>query len=158
MKSDAPEIPADIVLERLVQSVQASVPGLSLRGIVGDLRAAHELFPDLVGDGEVKVDSSLRLRELGVVVSYEGEDGWGYRGSVSSDPSIDRWAHFATQLLANIQEILVDAGAEAWPQVSGRNGCLLASPHAVVENGVLHMWFGERVAPVLVFGPVRLSA
>jgi hypothetical protein len=156
MRSDTPEIAPAMVLERLVQSVQASVPGLSLRCVVGALRPAQELFPDHVGDGEVKVDPILRLRELGVVVSYKGDDGWGYRGSVSSDPSIDRWAHFATQLLANIQEILVDSSAEAWPQVSPSDGCLMASPNAVVEDGVLHMWFGDRAAPVLTFGPVRL--
>lgn len=94
--------------------------------------------------------------ELGVVVTYYGDEGWGYRGSVTSDASIDRWAHFAVQLLANIQEILVDSGAEAWPQVPGSAGQLLAAPSAVVENGVLHMWFGERGAPVLGFASVRL--
>lgn len=143
------------MLEQLIRSVEASVPGLSLQGSVGDLRPAPEFFPDQSGDSELAVDPALRLRELGVVLSYNGDDGWGYRGSVSSDPSIHRWADFATQLLANIQEILVQVNGEAWPQVPGDDG-LLASPHAVVENGVLHMWFGEKVAPVLTFRPVRL--
>ena len=90
------------------------------------------------------------------MVSYEGDDGWGYRGSVSSDPSIERWADFAAQLLANIQEILVQSKAEAWPQGPGTQGRLLAAPEAVIEDGLLHLWFGERAAPVLSFAPVRL--
>lgn len=105
MTSDTREVPPETVLERLVESVEASVPGLSLRGVVGRLRPAQELFPDQIGHAELAVDPRLRLRELGVVVSYNGDDGWGYRGSVSSDPSIHRWADFATQLLANVQEI-----------------------------------------------------
>lgn len=75
------------MLEQLIRSVEASVPGLSLQGSVGDLRPAPEFFPDQSGDSELAVDPALRLRELGVVLSYNGDDGWGYRGSVSSDPS-----------------------------------------------------------------------
>ena len=156
MTSNASELPTETLLERLVQSVEASVPGLSLQAVVGDLRPALKFFPDRVDEAELAVDPDLCLRELGVVVTYDGDDGWGYRGSVTSDASIERWAHFAEQLLANIQEILVDSGAEAWPQLPGRGGQLLAAPRAVVENGVLHMWFGERVAPILSFAPVRL--
>ena len=149
MTSNTSELPTETVLERLVQSVEASVPGLSLQGVVGDLRPALESFPDRVGEAELAVDPDLCLRELGVVVTYDGDDGWGYRGFVTSDASIERWAHFAEQLLANIQEILVDSGAEAWPQVPGSAGQLLAGPRAAVENGALHMWCGERVAPIL---------
>lgn len=156
MTSDTSELPTGTVLERLIQSVEASVPGLSLQAVVGDLRPALEVFPDQVGEAELAVDPNSLIRELGVVVTYNGEDRWGYGGSVTSDASIDRWAHFAEQLLANIQEILVDYGAEAWPQVPGGAGRLLAAPRAVVENGVLHMWFGERGAPVLSFASVRL--
>ena len=119
MTSDNFELPAGTVLERLVESVEASVPGLSLQGVVGDLRPALEFFPDQVGEVELAVDPKSFLRELGVVVTYKADDGWGYRGSVTSDASIDRWAQFAEQLLANIQEILVNSGGEAWPQVQG---------------------------------------
>ena len=155
MTSSTSELPTETVLERLVQSVEASVPGLSLQGVVGDIRSALDFFPDQVGEAEVAIDPELCLRELGVVVTYDGDDGWGYRGSVTSDASIERWAHFAEQLLTNIQEILVDSRAEAWPPVAGSAG-LVAAPHAVVEDGVLHMWFGERGAPVLSFATIRL--
>jgi len=154
--TDALEVEPEVALQRLIRTVETSVPGLSLSGVVGELRPAGELFPEHAGDPGPRVDPRLQLREIGVVLSYEGDEGWGFRGTASSDPSIGRWAEFATHLLASIQEVLVDSTTEAWPEVSGGDGRALASPGAIVENGVLHMWYGERLAPVLAFAPVRL--
>lgn len=70
--SDTAEVPPEIVLDRLVQSVEASVPGLSLRAVVGDLRPAQELFPDLMDEAELTVDPSLLLREIGRLPLWPG--------------------------------------------------------------------------------------
>ena len=151
-----PEAEPDVVLDRIIRSLEEAVPALRLEGVVGTTRLASELFPDYAGDPSTPVDPALRLREPGVVVSYNGDAGWGYRGSVSSDPTIDRWAQFAWQLLSNIQDILVDDTTRAWPPVPGRDAGVLPSPGAAVESGVLHMWFGDRTNPILAFQPVRL--
>jgi hypothetical protein len=95
------------VLHRIIRSLEDAVPALRLESVVGDARLASELFPDYTDDPSTPVDPALRLRELGVVVSYNGGAGWGYRGAVSSDPTIEQWAPFARQLLSEIQDILV---------------------------------------------------
>jgi hypothetical protein len=155
-KTMEPEAQSSVVLDRIIGSLEDAVPGLRLEGVVGDARLASELFPDYTGDASTPVDPALRLRELGVIVSYNGGAGWGCRGSVSSDPTIERWAHVARQLLWEIQDILVTETTQAWPPVPGPEAGELPSPGAAVERGVLHMWFGDRAQPVLRFMPVRL--
>lgn len=154
MTVNSTELEPEVILQRIIHSLEASIPGLSLRGVVGEPRPGSELFPDHDGDPSPHIDPSLMFRERGVTMSYDGDGSMGYRGSVSSDLSIDRWADFAVLRLEDIQDMFVHDSGEAWPRTPGQPG--LVSPHAVVENGVLHMWFGERTNPVLSFAPVVL--
>ena len=151
-----PEAQPQVGLDRIIRSLEDAVPELRLKGVVGDAVVASGLFPDYAGDTPPSVDPTEKLLELGVIVSYNREAGWGYRASVGSDPTIERWAHFARQFLSDIQDILVDETTRAWPPVPGRDAGVLPSPGAAVESGVLHMWFGDRANSILECRPVRL--
>ena len=61
----------------------------------------------------------------------------------------------AWNVLSSLQDPIAEETTEPWPDT---NGAPLPSPEAVVESGVLHLWYGERDEPVLALRPIPLPS
>ncbi len=58
----------------------------------------------------------------------------------------------AFKAMDELQDSVTENTGEPWP---GHR--TVPAPHAVVENGVLLMWFGDRNHPVLSLDPIELA-
>jgi hypothetical protein len=58
----------------------------------------------------------------------------------------------AFKAMDELQDYVTENTGEPWP---GHR--TVPAPHAVVENGVLLMWFGDRSQPALSLNPIELA-
>jgi hypothetical protein len=62
----------------------------------------------------------------------------------------------ASAMLDGFQDYIIEEWkGENWPPTPDRLD-RLPLPHAVIEDGVLHMWYGDRVNPALVVPSITL--
>lgn len=61
----------------------------------------------------------------------------------------------ATNVLSAVQDFIAQTIAEPWPEVGRRHGPW-ALPHAVVQDGVLRMWYGDEKSAFLQLPDVSL--
>jgi hypothetical protein len=58
-------------------------------------------------------------------------------------------------VLNTLQDLIAEDTTEPWPD-AGRNP--IPRAEAVVEAGVLHLWYGHRDEPVLALRPIPLPS
>ena len=150
------ELDPQTILEQIASSIQASVPGLELRGVLGEVRLGAEIFPDYEGDPSERVPPDLKIQELGMDFRFNGEHH-GANAWASADTSIERWAGFAENTLSEIQDIIAMDTHEPWPEMLDNGKRSMALPQAAVRDGALWMWFGDEANPILCLAPVRLT-
>jgi hypothetical protein len=61
-------------------------------------------------------------------------------------------AAVATKAMDELQDTVDENTREPWP-----GNRTVPRPHAIVENGVLLMWFGDRIQPALRLDPIELA-
>jgi hypothetical protein len=63
----------------------------------------------------------------------------------------------ATQSLHQIQQEITEATTEPWPARSAEGYRGFPEPDGELAGNELHLWFGEKTAPVLVLKPIDLG-
>jgi hypothetical protein len=96
-------------------------------------------------------------RYLGFHMCYRGQ-AFGNFEHASTGSDSDQVCAVVQELLFQVQDVVCEATTEPWPLVMTDGRKDMAAGNAAVVGDELHMWYGDRDAPVLRVPTVCLIA
>ena len=149
------EVDPEVILHDIARVLESVIPGIRLTPSLGEPIDISSLFDveELNEEEAALVRTGTKVRPLGMSIDFKNEPAGG-REVTTTDLSSERWVNFAKQVLSDIQDAISEATALPWPEVRVDGRRTHADYGACLTDRFLHMWYGEKDEPILIFEPV----